>query len=51
MKHSFYSRTRDDNKIQITIYKKYYKSYKKNNNNRYVCAFILFVIRKNLINL
>ena len=29
MKYLFYSRIRDDNKIQITIYKKYYKFYKK----------------------
>ena len=29
MKHSLHSRTRDNNKIQITIYEKYYKFYKK----------------------
>ena len=29
MKHSFYSRIRDDDKTQIMIYKKYYKFYKK----------------------
>ena len=29
MKHSSYSRTRDNNKLQIMIYKRYYESYKK----------------------
>ena len=29
MKHSFYSRIRDDDKAQITIYKFFYKFYKK----------------------
>ena len=29
MKHFLYSRTRDDNKIQITIYERYYEFYKK----------------------
>ena len=29
MKHLFYSRTRDNNKAQITIYKNFYKFYKK----------------------
>ena len=29
MKHLFYSRIRDNNKTQITIYEKYYKFYKK----------------------
>ena len=29
MKYSFYSRIRDDDKIQITIYEIFYKFYKK----------------------
>ena len=29
MKHSFHSRIRDNNKTQITNYKKYYEFYKK----------------------
>ena len=29
MKHLFHSRIRDNDKIQITIYEKYYEFYKK----------------------